>query len=82
MSNHQLLKFWPDFVTVRCIASFLGFMNFYSQYTPYFEQRASPLRALTKLDMDHTVVGTLIGKHKDFLKNLIAAITSDSCIDR
>ena len=37
MSKHQLLKLGPDFGTVQCIVSFLGFVKFYSQYIPYFK---------------------------------------------
>ena len=66
MSNHQLQKVWLDFVMVRYIASFICFLNLYYQCIPYFKQHAAPLRALIKLDMDHTIASTLTVKHEDF----------------
>ena len=43
-SKHSLLKTWPPFKVARDIHSFLGFLNFYNNYIPYFEQRVEPLR--------------------------------------
>jgi hypothetical protein len=44
MSKHQLLDHWltPDFT--RNIASFIGFVQFYSAFITYFEARAKPLQ--------------------------------------
>ena len=36
-SKHSLLKSWLAFRTARFVALFLGFLNFYSTYIPYFE---------------------------------------------
>ena len=33
-SKRGLLKTWPKFEVVRDVASFLGFLNFYSMYIP------------------------------------------------
>jgi hypothetical protein len=43
MSKHQLLDHWPTPEYVWDIASFIGFVQFYSALIPYFEVRAKPL---------------------------------------
>ncbi len=44
MSKHDLLKHWPIPEYVRDVASFVGFLQFYSKFIPHFEVRAEPLR--------------------------------------
>ena len=51
MSKHSFVLSFPIFETVRDIASFLGFMMFYSKWIAHFEQQAAPLHALVKNDM-------------------------------
>jgi hypothetical protein len=43
MSKHQLLDHWPTPEFVCNIASFIGFIQFYSAFNPYFEVRVKPL---------------------------------------
>ena len=44
-SKHSLLKPWPVFFRIaRDVSTFLGFVNFYAAYIPWFEERAVPLR--------------------------------------
>jgi hypothetical protein len=47
MSKHQLLEHWPPPETIRDIAKFVGFAQFYSKFIPNFELRISPLCDLT-----------------------------------
>lgn len=42
--KHSLLKTWPAFRIARDVASFLGFLNLYAYYIPYFEQCVAPLK--------------------------------------
>ena len=58
-SKHQLLKTWPKFQLARDIASFLGFLNFYATYIPWFQQRTAPLRPLAKLEMEADITQQL-----------------------
>ncbi len=55
MSKHELLTHWPAFTKARDIASFIGLLNFYSCFVPYFEQRVVPLHALSNQNMDTPV---------------------------
>jgi len=79
-SKHSLLKTWPNFRVARDISSFLGFMNFYSSYIPYFEQRVAPLRLLAKLDCDTNVGPLMFDEHFKARKDMIMAILSNPCI--
>ena len=62
--------------------SFLGFVNFYSKFIPYFEHRAAPLRDLAKLEMTASVEALLNPTHEAAKKDLIDALVSDPCIAR
>ncbi len=46
MSKHQLLDHWPMPGMVCDIASFIGFVQFYSMYIPYFEVHTKPLQEI------------------------------------
>jgi hypothetical protein len=46
MSKHQLLDHWPKPEFVCNVASFIGFVQFYSTFVPYFEVHAKPLREI------------------------------------
>ena len=63
MSKSKLYKQWPPFVVARDIASFLGFMNFYSKFITYFKHRAAPLCILAKLKMTASVDTLLKSTH-------------------
>ena len=83
MSKRALLDHWPAFVTARDVASFIGYLIFYSIYIPYFEQRVAPLRqVINKVDMD-TVISDRLGPEAMHARSdLIAALCSDPCIAR
>ena len=76
-SKHQLLKTWPDFKIARDIASFLGFLNFYSLYVPYFEQWAAALRPLEKLETEADITQLITPEVAEARKDLIEAILID-----
>ena len=80
--KHSLTKTWPPFKVARDVASFLGFLNFYSIYIPYFEQRVAYLLTLAKFDMDHDITGILKIEHESAKVDMINAIISDPCIAR
>ena len=58
MSKHELIKHWPIPELVRDVASFVGFLQFYSKFIPNFKIRVEPLRRI--MDREYTeVVGAL-----------------------
>ena len=81
-SKHSLLKTWQPFKVARDIHSFLGFLNFYNNYIPYFEQRVEPLRDLAKLDLDTEVSSLMADEHHKAREDMIMAILSDPCASR
>jgi hypothetical protein len=46
MSKHKLLQSWPTPFLVRNVASFVGFLQFYSKFIPCFELRADLLQTI------------------------------------
>lgn len=48
MSKRDLIKHWPKPVTVRDVAKFIGFGQFYSRFIPNFEIEIKPLRSILK----------------------------------
>jgi hypothetical protein len=43
MSKHQLWEHWPKPEYVHDVASFVGFLQFYSAFIPFFKVSATPL---------------------------------------
>jgi hypothetical protein len=56
MSKHQLLEHWPKPEYVLDVASFVGFLQFYSVFIPFFEVRATPLQEIMKHEYTFQVV--------------------------
>jgi hypothetical protein len=46
MSKHQILDHWPKPEFVLNVASFIGFVQFYSAFILYFKVHAKPLREI------------------------------------
>ena len=82
LSKHALMKSWPAFVTARDVASFIGFLIFYSIYIPYFEQRIVRLRELSKQEMETNITDQLTPAHLAERDDMINAICSDPCVAR
>ena len=82
MSKSELYKHWPPFLVARDVASFLGFVNFYGKYIPYFELRAAPLRTFANLKMTASVIELFTSDHAAAYKDLIGALVSDTCLAR
>eukprot|EP00984_Skeletonema_dohrnii_P006306 scaffold2258_cov84-Skeletonema_dohrnii-CCMP3373.AAC.7 len=83
-SKHQLLNAWPAFRTARDVASFVGFIAFYSKYIPQFEQRILNLRALLRNNpnMETNIEALLQPIHASERDDMINAILSDPCLQR
>jgi len=82
MSKHEFVRAFPDFIIVRDISSFLGFMLFYSKWVPCFEQRAAPLRALVKNDVQMPVANLMRTAEIAVCADLINTILVDPVIAR
>ena len=63
MYKHALMEHWPTFVTARDVASFIGFLVFYS-IIPCFEQCIASLCILTKLGMETVITNLLTPEHE------------------
>ena len=71
---------WPPFEVAQDVALFLGLLNFYSTYIPYFEQRVAYLHTLAKFDMDRDITGMLKIEHEFSKVNMINSFISEPCI--
>ncbi len=83
MSKHELLSHWPPFTTARDVTSFIGFLDFYSRFIPYFEQQVAQLSALSNQSME-APVGALTEAQAKLRLDMIDAICSDpyvACFD-
>ena len=80
--KEQPLEILACFRIARDVSSFLGFMNFYATYIPWFEERAAPLRELAKLDMQSNIEPLMKEEHFKAREDLIMAILSDPCLAR
>ena len=82
MSKHKLLKHWPIPEFVWDVASFVGFLQFYSKFIPNFEIRVEPLRRIMERDFTEAV-GNLWTPtaHKTF-DDLRNSILCDPCLGR
>ena len=81
-SKRELIKHWLPLLYARDVASFLGFINFYGPYIPYFEHRASALRDLAKFAPDVSIIDLLTPAHAAAREDLIMALLSDPCLAR
>jgi hypothetical protein len=52
MSKHKLIKHWPIPKLVQDVASFIGFLQFYSKFIQNFEIQVEPFRRI--VDREYT----------------------------
>ena len=82
-SKHQLLETWPKPKTVRDVAKFIGFAQFYSKYIHHFKLRVTPLWALTiKREYTNPVVDIWTEACLRSFDDIQEAIISDPCLLR
>ena len=82
MSKHELLKHWPVPVLVRDVASFVGFLQFYSKFIPHFEIRAEPLRRIMAREYTEEVGDLWTPEANAVFDDLRNAILCDPCLRR
>ena len=56
LNPSMLLRTWPTPETVRDVAKFIGFAQFYTWFIHNFELRVAPLRKITKQEYTSPVV--------------------------
>ncbi len=80
MSKHELLKHWPTRTLVRDVASFVGFLQFYSKFIPCFELRSAPLRAIMAQEYTETIGSSWNSEAQNTFDELRKAVLSDPCL--
>jgi hypothetical protein len=77
-SKIPTLQTWPMPNIVRDVAGFIGFGSFYGKYIPYFEDRISHLRELTKLPYETPLAPCdlttdIVAEYEDIKKAILSA---------
>ena len=80
MSKHELLKHWPTPVLVRDVASFVGFLQFYSKFIPNFEIRVEPLQKIMARECTKEVGDLWTPEAQSTFNDLRNSILSDPCL--
>ena len=66
-------------MTVRDVASFVGYINFYAQYIPQAELHMLKLRELTKLDYESVIGDAWTPAHEEERMYMLNALIDDPC---
>jgi hypothetical protein len=82
MSKHDLLRHWPIPEFVRDIASFVGFLQFYSNFIPHFEVRALPLCEIMKREYTKAVGDMWTADANRAFNELKQSVLGNPCLCR
>ena len=82
MSKHELIQHWPIPEFVRDVASFVGFLQFYSKFIPNFEIRVEPLRRIMERDYTEAVGDHWTPTARKTFDDLRNSILCDLCLRR
>ena len=82
MSKHELLKHWPTPVLVPDVASFVGFLQFYSKFIPNFEIHVEPLRTIMAQEYTKEVGNLWTPEAQSTFDKLRNSILGDPCLQR
>jgi hypothetical protein len=82
MSKHDLLRHWPVLELVRNVASFIGFLQFYSNFIPHFEVHVLPLREIIKLEYTEAVGNMWTVEANGAFEELKQSVLCDPCLCR
>ena len=81
-SKGEFLRTWPQPYSVRCVARFVGFVQFYSRYLPWMEVRLAPLRAIMEHDYNAPIGELFTSEAQLVYEDLKKAILDDPCLMR
>ena len=79
MSKHELLKHWPIPKFVWDVASFVGFLQFYSKFIPNFKIRVEPLCQIMEQDYTEAVGNLWTPTARETFNDLCNSILCDPC---
>ena len=82
MLKHNLLHHWPLPKLVRNVASFVGFLQFYSNFIPHFEVRALPLREIMTQEYTEAVGDMWTAKANSAFEELKNSVLCNPCLCR
>ncbi len=82
MSKHQLLEHWPKPEYIHDVASFVGFLQFYSAFIPFFEVRATLLREIMKHEYTSQVGDLWNSITAAAFEELQKCLLNDPCLRR
>jgi hypothetical protein len=82
MSKHKLLHHWPLPKLVHDVASFVGFLQFYSNFIPHFEVRALPFCEIMTQEYAEPVGNMWTPKANSAFKELKKSVLCDPCLHR
>ena len=82
MSKHELLKHWPIPEYVRDVASFVGFLQFYSKFIPHFKVCVDPLRRIMQQDYTELVGDMWTSDARATFNDLRNSILCNPCLRR
>ena len=80
MSKHDLIKQWSVPELVRDIASFVGFLQFYSKFILNFEICVEPLRRIIQLEYTKVVGDLWMPEVQTTFDNLRGSILCNPCL--
>ncbi len=80
MSKHELLQSWPMPSLVRNVASFVGFLQFYSKFIPCFELCAEPLQTIMLQEYTKPIGDMWMPDVQSTFDSLRNSILKDPCL--
>jgi hypothetical protein len=82
MSKHELLQSWPTPSLVRNVASFVGFLQFYSKFIPCFELCAELLQTIMLREYTKPIDDMRTPDMQSTFDSLRNSILKDPCLHR
>ncbi len=82
MSKHELLPHWPSPELVWNVASFVGFLQFYSKFILFFEVRSLPLRVIMEREYTKPVGKSWTDEAQNTFDALKQSILCNPCLRR
>jgi hypothetical protein len=80
MLKHYLLRQWPLPELVQDVASFVGFLQFYSSFIPHFEVRALPLHKIMTQEYTEPVGDMWTANANSAFEELKNSVLCNSCL--
>jgi hypothetical protein len=80
MSKHDLLNHWPKPTLVQDVASFVGFLQFYSKFIPCFKLQAKPLCKIMKCKYTKPIGNMWTPKVQATFDELQKSILNNPCL--